>query len=97
MMTEEQYKSICTRMDALIAKLGTDYTEDDPKVTELLVLSDAADSYYKQNHQDGYVDEVITLEMTELVTLIIAARKKSMCLNEYVEDLLKEEMDRIKV
>lgn len=83
-------------MDALIAKLGTDYTEDDQKVTELLVvLSSAADSYYKQNHQDGYVDEVITLEITELVTLIIAARKNSMCLNEYVEALLKEEMDRI--
>lgn len=97
MMTEGQYKSICTRMDALIAKLGTDYSEDDPKVTELLVLSDAADSYYKQNHQDGYVDEVISFEITKLVTLIIAARKNSMCLNEYVEALLKEEMDRIKV
>lgn len=94
-MTKEEYNSICFQMDALIVHLGNDYKEDSPMVTELISLSEKADFFYQQNHQEGYVDEVITLEITEFVTLIIAARKKSMCLNEYVEALLKEEMDRI--
>lgn len=94
-MTIEEYNNICSRLDALVARLGDEYEEDNPMVTELISLSEKADFFYKQNHQEGYVDEVISFEITKLVTLIIAARKNSMCLNEYVEALLKEEMDRI--
>lgn len=75
-------------MDALIVHLGNDYKEDSPMVTELISLSEKADFFYKQKHQEGYVDMEITLEIRVIVTLIVESRRKGLTVSELANEIM---------
>lgn len=49
-MTEQEYKNVCAKIDAILADLGSEFSEDDPRIEQLLSLSDEADEYYKERH-----------------------------------------------
>lgn len=49
-MTEQEYKNVCAKIDAILADLGSEFSEDDPRIEQLLSLSDEADEYYKERN-----------------------------------------------
>lgn len=69
-MTEQEYKNVCAKIDAILADLGSEFSEDDPRIEQLLSLSDEADEYYKERHDKGYADIELTLEIQLVVKII---------------------------
>ena len=88
-MTEQEYNSICLKMDAILADLGQEFSEDDPRIEQLLRLSDQADEYYKERHVEGYSDIELTLEIQLLVNIIRLARERNLCTNEFIVKCLE--------
>lgn len=87
-MSNEEYSRICNQMDALIVRLGDGYEEDNPIVQELMDLSEKADLFFKQKHQDGYIDMDITLEIRTIVNLIVESRHRGVTVSELANELL---------
>lgn len=44
-MTEQEYKNVCAKIDAILADLGSELSEDDSRIEQLLSLSDEADEF----------------------------------------------------
>lgn len=44
-MTEQEYKNVCAKIDAILADLGSELSEDDSRIEQLLSLSDEADKF----------------------------------------------------
>lgn len=88
-MTEQEYNSICTKMDVILAELGQEFYEDDPRIEQLLKLSDQADEYYKERHVEGYSDIELKLKIQLLVKIICMARELNLCTNEFIVKCLE--------
>lgn len=88
-MTEQEYKNVCAKIDAILADLGSEFSEDDPRIEQLLSLSDEADEYYKERHVEGYSDIELTLEIQLLVKIICMARELNFCTNEFIVKCLE--------
>ena len=88
-MTEQEYKNVCAKIDAILADLGSEFSEDDPRIEQLLSLSDEADEYYKERHDKGYADIELTLEIQLVVKIIRMARERNLCTNEFIVKCLE--------
>lgn len=88
-MTEQEYKNVCAKIDAILADLGSEFSEDDPRIEQLLSLSDEADEYYKERHDKGYSDIELTLEIQLLVKIIRMAQELNLCTNEFIVKCLE--------
>lgn len=70
-------------MDAILAELGQEFGEDDPRVGQLLRLTEEADENYRDQHED-YTDMELTLEVHLLVEVIRVAREMDLCISEFI-------------
>ena len=88
-MTLQEYEIICAEIDSILSELGPDFNDDDPRVERLIILSDNADEYYKEQHSDGYTDIEITLDTKLIVKIIQMARDRYLCTNEFIVECLE--------
>ena len=75
-MTQQDYDKVCAEIDCILSELGSEFSDDDPRIERLFNLSDEADEYYKEQHTEGYTDIEISLKVQILVKIIRMAREQ---------------------
>lgn len=76
-------------IDNILSDLGEEFSDNDPLVEELFILSDEADEYYRERHIEGYTDIEINLEVQLYVKIIRMAQERKQCTNEFLVNCLE--------
>ena len=95
-MTLQEFNETCLQMDAILTGLGNEFADDDPRVEQLIRLSNTADEYYKELHADGYTDMGIQMENQVFVKIIRMARERNLCTNEFIVQSLETFVNQTK-
>ena len=88
-MTPQEYNNVCEKIDFILFELGSEFSNNDPLVEQLINLSNEADEYYKDQHIEGYTDIEVSIETQLFVKIIRLARERNLSTNEFIVKCLE--------